>query len=421
MVTKNKNLKVFLLLWLLSMPFLALASDDDTSSNSDSTMISTWVNFDFNLKAKIDWNYKVILKWNDVSSKIEDFQNYFVILSSTPEVVYPNTSSEQVFTVTNSWTEFVDYHSVAWNNYYRVFWINSSWDVFGSNVAKISMDWNWAPVYDVNYGSWKSSSWAYKEDRKYRIPEWSWALYWSWKYSSGTMKYPQRDFSGSLDKQKYLSGASDIKNENREAVWELKYDLATLKSQLNLTDDKVTSFKYLMTTLETQLKALRESITMSNLDESKAKFEELKTTFLAKVKEIDDSEKLSKIVETRFEIFNQNQFVTREKMAKLKENNKSLTWVINSTKTKTSSSDLVSKYKTSFEAKIWTKLDSYSKDKLDEILTKLTILKSTYQSNSSIDSTKKQKFLAQIEALISIINDKIDAIDNQIDLEDIIN
>ena len=35
------------------------------------------------------------------------------------------------------------------------------------------MDWNWRPVYDVNYWSTKSLSWALKEDKKYRLPEWS--------------------------------------------------------------------------------------------------------------------------------------------------------------------------------------------------------------------------------------------------------
>ena len=440
MFTKNKNVWIILALSLFLSPTLALAQDDVEDATSTTSMVRTTPVSDLkiNLKWKIDWNYKVVFNWNDIKSSLwDDFKDYILVLSYTQEPAYPNTSDQQVFTVSDWKNETLDYHAKAWINYYRVFWITESWTVYASNTVKIAMDWNWRPVYDVNYWSTKSLSWAlkedkkyrlpewsgaYKEDKKYRLPEWTWSLYLSWM-TNDELKQKREELKNKFKEQKELTSSwvKAIKDENKQKVEELKFDLEKLKMSLNLTDAQVASLKELRTKLESDLKYLKKHITSTNLEEIKAKYETLKTDYLAKVEEIAPwALDLKKIIENRFEIFNQNQFITREKVSELKDAAKTTTQEIKN-EIKAVKSDLVSKYKTKYLKQLWTKLDNYDTEKLNQILQKLQNYRETVVNNTWITETKKTSILAQIDALVSIIKDKLDTSSDDLNLDEIIN
>lgn len=98
------------------------------------------------LKWRIDWNYKVALKWNPLSSEVE---NYLLLFSSTnSEPTYPIIEWDKVITIDSNKTETVDWSSKKWVNYYRLWAIDNNGNVTLSNTIKIMMDWNWRPVYD---------------------------------------------------------------------------------------------------------------------------------------------------------------------------------------------------------------------------------------------------------------------------------
>ena len=126
------------------------------------------------------------------------------------------------------------------------------------------------------------------------------------------------------------------------------------------------------------------------------------------------------MIENRFEIFKQNQFITREKVGELKDAAKTTTQEIKN-EIKAVKSDLVSKYKTKYLKQLWTKLDNYDTEKLNQILQKLQNYRETVVNNTWMTETKKTSILAQIDAFFSIIKDKLDTSSDDLNLDEIIN
>jgi DNA repair exonuclease SbcCD ATPase subunit len=89
---------------------------------------------------------------------------------------------------------------------------------------------------------------AYKEDKKYRLPEWTWSLYLSWM-TNDELKQKREELKNKFKEQKELTSSwvKAIKDENKQKVKELKFDLEKLKTSLNLTDAQVASLKELRT------------------------------------------------------------------------------------------------------------------------------------------------------------------------------
>lgn len=169
---------------LVSNSFANEDSDVNNDHNSTTTTTGsynpetkTFVNNNassvLTLKWRIDWNYKVMLKWNPLSSEVE---NYILLFSSTnSEPTYPIMEWDKVITIDSNKTETVDWSSKKWVNYYRLWAIDTNGNVTLSNTIKIMMDWNWKPVYDESMLK-ENNSGEHKEyiDRK---PE-MWDNHW---------------------------------------------------------------------------------------------------------------------------------------------------------------------------------------------------------------------------------------------------
>lgn len=69
--------------------------------------------------------------------------------------------------------------------------------------------------------------------------------------------------------------------------------------------------------------------------------------------------------------------------------------------------DLVAQYKQKFITALAGKLDSIPTDKLQAVLDKVTTKREETANNAKLTSTSKEKLLAQFDALISILNDKL--------------
>ncbi len=194
-------------------------------------------------------------------------------------------------------------------------------------------------------------------------------------------------------KQKAINLRNDIKDKNQE----VRSDMNDLKAKLNITDEQKAKLDELRKTLESEIKTLRESITKDNIEDVKTKAETLKTTYLAKFEEIAPGVvELQKMIEDRFNIFNQNQFISREWVSQIRQESKD--------NFKQVKQDLVAQYKEKFVKQLANKLDSLNVDKLKIVLGKV---------NTAIEKQKSswkpnEKVIAQLVALQSLLQDKID-------------
>lgn len=100
---------------------------------------------------------------------------------------------------------------------------------------------------------------------------------------------------------------------NNISIYELKLKVLTdLKNNFSKTkeniktnlDEQKKKVWEIMKSLESDLKYIRENLTKENLVEMKAKAEELKTTYLAKVSEaFPNLDEAKKVIENRFKNF----------------------------------------------------------------------------------------------------------------------
>lgn len=203
-----------------------------------------------------------------------------------------------------------------------------------------------------------------------------------------------------------------------------------ISSQKVLTLKKFSEFKK---TLEDKLYNLQKSINSENIEVKKQEFEELKTEFLKKVEEdFSDLDSSKALIEKRLELFYNNQLVLKEKINETKKIVKEVKEEIKDKKVevknqvkeikkevKDKNIDSVKKYKELLKKQFWSKIDWMSQEKLKSSLEKLNIALTNFSNNSSI-TEKNQKIVNQLEALKSIIEEKIN-VDYDINVEEFLN
>lgn len=199
--------------------------------------------------------------------------------------------------------------------------------------------------------------------------------------------------------------------------------------------------------LESELKTIRESITKENIEEMKIKAEELKATYLAKVSEaFPNVDEAKKVIENRFKIFFNNQFNVREQVKEIKEKAKeTASGALNQAKesaknaiekireskkientqvreeNKQIKTDLKAKYKEKYIKALKSKLDNLPKEKLQAIYDKIKIKRDYIATKTWLKETTREKYLAQIDALLEILNEKINpSTSEELDVEQIL-
>lgn len=307
------------------VPAISFAADSvDTASGNTATSATTAMAPTLSLQGRIDGNYKTVFHWNKLDGNIgsDIVQSYILLLSYTGEPSYPNNNGEQVFTVDSNKTDTVDWHAKNGSNYYKLCAITQNNATYCSQVVKIVMDGNGRPVYDVNYKPPMNPSGSGMTTMMPPPPPYGSGMMASYPYGSGTfrgdMNTLRQNYQGQMQgiRQERQDDVNRIRQENSGAVNGMRQDMQSMKPMLtNLTADQKTKLDYLRTSLEAELKTLRESITKDNITDVKTKADALKTTYLAKAAEIaPNTPELQKIIEERFAIFAQNQFTTRENM-----------------------------------------------------------------------------------------------------------
>lgn len=217
----------------------------------------------------------------------------------------------------------------------------------------------------------------------------------------------------------------------------------------SITAEQKAKLWEIMKPLESDLKYIRENLTKENFEEMKKKAEELKLTYLTKVSELFPNLPEAKlIIENRFKIFFNNQFIIREQIKEVKDNFKNSVWTWVLLKAKETASwainkikeekkientqirqeikqvkqDLKAKYKEKFLSQLQGKLDNIPVDKLQLVLDKVTKKREEIATNNKLTQTKKDSYLAQLDALIDILNDKLgNNTTDELNLDDLLN
>ena len=248
-----------------------------------------------------------------------------------------------------------------------------------------------------NWSMTMSSSWMFQkqEDFRFKPLYWSWMLMWSW-----------------------------------------------------MTQETKSKMEELRKSLEEQIKTLRESITKDNLDEIKTKAESLKQEYLQKLDDLGLAQ-FKPMIEERFRMFFENNLAKREEMKKLVDERKEKiekskqdfkdfvengSWSVKEAretmkqdiqKTKlvfqANKQDLKAKYKEQFAKTLETKLTSMSAEKIKAVIAKIEQALSKYTSNETLTQAQKDKFVAQLNALKDIMQDKLDELENGINLDELLN
>ena len=193
----------------------------------------------------------------------------------------------------------------------------------------------------------------------------------------------------------------------------------------NLDDDLQEEVLELNEALQEDIEELRAGVDMESLDEDekqehKDNIEALMTQYQEDMMEIleDDEDALAafeEMLEKRNEKGGQKQNGEKqndEKQGAKKEAKNTSTWYDSGTKTSAKNT-----YKAAFAKKIGTKLATLSDEKLETIATKIEILIENYEANDDISDTKKEKVLAQLEALAELIEE---ALDDDIDFDSLL-
>lgn len=237
--------------------------------------------------------------------------------------------------------------------------------------------------------------------------------------------------------------------------WQMMMSWSSLSgSEWQTTSEDKTKIDYIMKSLEAQLKTIRESITKDNIDEMKQKALDLQAIYVAKIAEVfpDRAADLKKMIDYRFTIFFNNQFKIREDVKEIKDNTKDAinkakeAWkdAVNKakemaknaidaakdakktennqvrTEKKEVKQDLKAQYKARFIAQLKNKLDNIPVEKLQLVITNVTNKRAEIDANTQISATTKAKYLAQIDALLEILNEKVSASTDTLDINKLI-
>ena len=274
-----------------------------------------------------------------------------------------------------------------------------------------------------------------------------------------------------------LSYAWDMEMSNASNSMKMDMWSETVTSSTNqknptmygFTEEQLLSLKEVRAKLEEEIKTLRESITDENIEEIKTKAEELKNTYIAKLKELW-LDKTTRIIEDRFKIFYEANITRRDELKnlteekkeeikkiaeekkaeweakkeemkklaeekkeeykKIAEEQKAQWWAkkeefkqkVEDTKQnfKSLKQDLKAKYKEAFAKKLEWKIDNLWAEKLKAVIAKIDTVIAKYQANTTLTAEQKEKFVAQLNAVKELLQEKLDELENGINLDELL-
>lgn len=253
-----------------------------------------------------------------------------------------------------------------------------------SNMDKIKMFWS--GTWMVNFWSWMINFWSWK----FKMESWEHKEYmknmsWSWKVNMWTWMY-------------HIMGSWSLMPMMENLEW-------------------FSEFKDIMKSLEEKIKELKDSFDPSNIEETKLKIEELKKEFSEKVNWLDPH--FQEMLTKRIEMFitNTTNVLNNTNFKEVKQN---INNKVSNLKNNLIKKDLKTQYKEKFISQLNTKLDSFSKEKLEKILTKIETQREVISNNTKLTNSTKEKTLAQLDALSEIISEKLWRT-NEIDINEFLN
>lgn len=183
-----------------------------------------------------------------------------------------------------------------------------------------------------------------------------------------------------------------------------------------------------MKSLESDLKYIRENLTKENSEELKKKIEELKNSYIEKIATVQDNkEEAKKIIEHRFQIFIKTQIENKdrlkdmkEKIEKMKDKALDKAKEMKAKMEEHKENKLVEKYKAKFVKQLQNKLDNIPTEKLQGIITKVEAKRKIIADSTKLKAVTKEKYLAQLDALLEILKEKLNPSEEELDINQII-
>lgn len=312
-----------IIILFIALVFGSFALADDVMTQTSSSDSSQQVNSSqLLLKWQIEWNYKAVLKWSKLNWT-DIVNKYLLLLSYDKEPNYPNSESDQVFTIDSDKDSIENWKIQKWTNYFRVIAITQDEKIYSSNVVKIVMDWNGKQVYDTSINTTQDylKKYDYNYQNQEKIDE---DYVRKFKDSLSTYENPYKIIDEDFSSKK-INKVTWQKAWNY--IWEYKKQFTTTwTTKTSLTDEQKKQIEELKKNLEDSLKSLRENINSTNVEESKLKYNELKSQYLEKItSDIPWAEYLKKMIEERFNVFYKTNFASTVTQSKeLKQQTKDI-------------------------------------------------------------------------------------------------
>ncbi len=214
------------------------------------------------------------------------------------------------------------------------------------------------------------------------------------------------------------------KDFNETASWRINID-SEQKAKFEAQKEKLGS---IMKSLESDLKYIRENLTKENSEELKKKIEELKNSYIEKIATVQDNkEEAKKIIEHRFQIFIKTQIENKdrlkdmkEKIEKMKDKALDKAKEMKAKMEEHKENKLVEKYKAKFVKQLQNKLDNIPTEKLQGIITKVEAKRKIIADSTKLKAVTKEKYLAQLDALLEILKEKLNPSEEELDINQII-
>ncbi len=185
---------------------------------------------------------------------------------------------------------------------------------------------------------------------------------------STSVAYVSADETDSMDKKVRFSVDSETRTELKDLASETQEKMKEFKQKLKDSDDK------------------------------EAVIQEMKAFHADRVQKVkvflQDNPEALEAIEKKKESFE----LKMEKRIENKDTSNKFKW---------KRMDLVRNYKKKFIAKVWSRLDNISDEKLEKISDKIEKLMERYESNDKISEERKDKFMSQLIALRELIEEKL--------------
>lgn len=237
--------------------------------------------------------------------------------------------------------------------------------------------------------------------------------------------------STTLPNMKDTEGKSvENMNPNSDVMKKKMEEMKTNSTKMMITVEQQNQLKDILQGLETEVKNIRTNNTVDTVDVSLTKIDSLLSTSIDKIKGLglpqDQTDRLVSSITQRLDIFKKNLSTTPSTVRKETTDSKSMInskdlqkvdekgveqkrpqEVKDAKNTSTLNDTGKEKYKASFKQQLGDKIKSIPVEKLTRVLDNIDKLVGTIQSNTTLDQTKKDSLLIQLQAFREIISEQL--------------